>query len=91
LKRFVYGGTMESMRDAWTDERLDDLNQRVAELSRRTDEGFREMRAEFAAARVEFAAVRQEIGAVQRLMIQLAGGIIAAQLAGFVALAAALS
>ena len=54
---------MEAMREAWTDERLDDLNDRVGELSRRMDEGFRE--------------VRSGIAALQRLMIQLSGGIVA--------------
>ena len=77
LKRFVYGGIMESMREAWTDERLDDLNDRVGELSRRMDEGFRE--------------VREEISGLHRLILQVGGGIIAAQMAGFLGLAAALS
>lgn len=40
LKRFVYGGIMEAMREAWTDERLDELNERVGDLSRRVDAGF---------------------------------------------------
>jgi hypothetical protein len=41
LKLFVYGGTiMDAMREAWTDERLDDLNDRVGELGRRMDDGF---------------------------------------------------
>ncbi len=31
---------MEAMRDAWTDGRLDDLNERVGEIARRMDEGF---------------------------------------------------
>jgi hypothetical protein len=31
---------MDAMRDAWTDGRLDDLNQRVGDLGRRMDEGF---------------------------------------------------
>ena len=76
-KCFVYGAIMESMREAWTDERLDDLNGRVGELGRRMDEGFKELRV--------------EMSALQRLMIQLTAGIIAAQLAGFLGLAAALS
>jgi len=50
---------MEAVRDAWTDERLDDLNHRV-------DEGFKEVQAEFRILRLEmrteFAAVRSEIG-----------------------------
>ena len=37
---------MEAMRDAWTDERLDDLNQRV-------DSGFKEISREFRALRLE--------------------------------------
>ncbi|HWO83370.1 MAG TPA: hypothetical protein VNM38_06230 [Solirubrobacterales bacterium] len=45
-------------REAWTDERLDDLNQRV-------DEGFKETREEFRALRGEmkgeFQALRGEM------------------------------
>jgi hypothetical protein len=41
LKCFVYAGRIvDAMREAWTDERLDDLNERVGELGRRMDEGF---------------------------------------------------
>jgi len=43
---------MSPVREAWTDERLDDLNHRV-------DEGFRDMRE-------EFRAVRGEMGAMYR-------------------------
>jgi hypothetical protein len=31
---------VDAMREAWTDERLDDLNERVTELGRRMDDGF---------------------------------------------------
>jgi hypothetical protein len=41
---------MDSVRDAWTDERLDDLNKKV-------DDGFREMREEFRALRGEMNAM----------------------------------
>jgi hypothetical protein len=41
---------MDFVREAWTDERLDDLNHRV-------DEGFREMREEFRAVRGEMSAM----------------------------------
>jgi hypothetical protein len=41
---------MDSVREAWTDERLDDLNHRV-------DEGFREMREEFRVVRGEMSAM----------------------------------
>jgi hypothetical protein len=72
---------MEAMaREAWTDERLDDLNQRV-------DNGFDEMRGEFRAFRAEmkseFQAVRTEIGAVNRSLMQLTWGLIGAMLIGF--------
>ncbi len=57
------------MRDAWTDERLDDLNHRVDsgfEAIGREFQGLRlEMRTEFTAVRsemtTEFAAVRSEM------------------------------
>ena len=62
---------MEAMRDAWTDPRLDDLNQRVDSGFNETSREFQalrlEMRAEFAAVRsemrAEFAAVRSEAAA----------------------------
>ncbi len=61
---------MEAMREAWTDERLDDLNHRVdsgfKEVSREFQALRLEMRTEFAAVRsemaTEFAAVRSEMG-----------------------------
>lgn len=73
------------MRDAWTDERLDDLNQRVGELSRRIDEGFNALRSE---SRAEFASARAEIASLQRLMIQVGGGIIGTMAVGFLGLIA---
>jgi hypothetical protein len=62
---------MEAVRDAWTDPRLDDLNQRVdggfREVSREFQALRLEMRTEFAAVRsemaIEFAAVRSEMTA----------------------------
>ena len=60
---------MESVREAWTDERLDDLNHRV-------DDGFKEMRTEFRALLVgtqsEFQAVRAEMGANHRTLVHVA-------------------
>jgi hypothetical protein len=49
---------MEAVRDAWTDERLDDLNHRV-------DGGFKEVTREFQALRLE---MRTEFGAVRSEM-----------------------
>lgn len=60
---------MESMRESWTDERLDDLNAKVDRGFDRLDADMRlqrvETRTEFAAlrgeTRTEFAAVRSEM------------------------------
>jgi hypothetical protein len=67
-------------REAWTDERLDDLNTKV-------DEGFREMRNEFRAIRGEnageFQAVRGEMQALHRTaMVVMVSGF-ATMLVGF--------
>jgi hypothetical protein len=71
---------MEAVRDAWTDDRLDDLNHRV-------DEGFKEMREEFRAIRLEskteFAAVRSEMAAMNRTMLQIVVGGFGVMLVGF--------
>jgi chromosome segregation ATPase len=54
-------------REAWTDERLDDLNERVASIDRRMETGFAELRAELKESRAEmhaeFQAVRSEMHA----------------------------
>lgn len=53
--------------DAWTDERLDDLNARVVGIDQRMEAGFKEIRGEFKAVRTEmraeFIAVRSEMRA----------------------------
>jgi HAMP domain-containing protein len=54
---------MESMaREAWTDERLDDLTHRVDEGFNRNEREFQAVRLEM---RTEFAAVRTEIGSLR--------------------------
>ncbi len=85
-------------RDAWTDERLDDLNKRV-------DEGFNEMREEFRATRqemqIEFGAIRTEIkseigglrgevAAMQRSFNQIFAGLIGTMFVGFLGVIAAI-
>jgi hypothetical protein len=89
LKLFVYAGNIvETMRDAWTDARLDDLNARVGEISRRMDDGFNQTHADIRSLRAE---TRTEIAALHRLMLQVGAGIVAAQMAGVLGLFAALS
>jgi len=60
---------MESMRKAWTDERLDDLNKRV-------DEGFSRIDA-------DIRALRAEVGGLQRTMAQGFIALSAVMVAGF--------
>lgn len=69
-------------RDSWTDERLDDLNDRVDSLERRMDTGFGEMRE-------EFRAVRAEIASNQRTLVQIGAGIWVTSLVGFLGIVAA--
>ena len=65
-------------REAWTDERLDDLNHRA-------DEGFREMRTEFRAVRSEMST---QFAAQHRTMVQLFGGMFATMVVGFLGVVA---
>ena len=69
-------------REAWTDQRLDDLNERVASIDRRMEAGFGEMRTEFRAIRTEmcseFQAVRNEMASMHRTLAQtMVGGFVA--------------
>jgi hypothetical protein len=82
---------MPSMREAWTDERLDDLNDRVADMGRRMDEGFHRVHEDFGSLRTDVDAkidslrgeMRSEIGGLHRLIIQVGGGMIVTMVAGF--------
>jgi hypothetical protein len=58
------------MRQSWTDERLDDLNNRVDDGFRRVDAALRALNARF--------------DALQRTMLQIGGGVIVA-LVGLIA------
>lgn len=63
-------------REAWTDSRLDDLNERVGRFERRVDAGFAEMRQ-------EFVAVRAEMAAMHRSLVQLMVGGFVTMAVGF--------
>jgi hypothetical protein len=81
-------------REAWTDERLDDLNARVESIDRRMEAGFKEMREEFRAVRgemkSEFQAVRAEtatqVAMLNQTMYRLFGGMIVTWIVGIVAI-----
>jgi tetrahydromethanopterin S-methyltransferase subunit G len=74
---------MEAARTSWTDERLDDLNQRVESGFARVDADLRELRGEMAR---RFDHVEARFDALQRLMIQLTGGMMTGILATLVTL-----
>lgn len=51
------------MREAWTDERLDDLNITVREIRSDVRAEFHELRAEMGALRTEMHEMRRELNA----------------------------
>ena len=63
---------MQTMRESWTDERLDDLNAKV-------DRGFEKMERRFDRIDEKFDRIDEKFEAMYRLMLMLGGG-------GFVAL-----
>jgi hypothetical protein len=83
---------IESMRESWTDKRLDDLNDKVDRGFERVDADLRlqrvETRTEFTALRGEmksgFERVDERFEALHRLLIQI-GSVIFAALIGLIA------
>jgi hypothetical protein len=75
---------MEAMREAWTDERLDDLANRV-------DKGFEGVDARFERVEGDIRSLRSEMNnrfdSVQRSMMQAVVAISVGMLAGFGGLA----
>lgn len=79
---------MELMREAWSDDRLDDLNRRVENGFNRVDTDIRELRSEmnsrFDRVDARFDAIDKRFDAMQRLMIQ-GGAVVIAALIGLIA------
>ena len=73
---------MQTMRDKWTDERLDDLNAKVDRGFERLDAEMRELRAEMRELRGEMQALRAEMNArfdaMNRTMLWFAGALVIA-------------
>jgi phosphosulfolactate synthase (CoM biosynthesis protein A) len=74
---------MERMREKWTDERLDDLNQHLSGGFDRLDAELRDVRADLGAVRSE---MNSRFEATQHLILQVGGGIVATMAIGFVSL-----
>lgn len=94
---------MGTVRESWTDERLDDLKEAVGDLGRRMDSGFaegrmelrheaallrREMKEEFQAVDARFDTMQGSFDALQRTIIQVGGGMAAAFFAALIGLIA---
>lgn len=94
---------METVRESWTDERLDDLKEDVSDLARRMDAGFAESRMElrheagsirkemkegFQAVDARFNSIDVRFDALQRTIIQVGGGMAAAFFAALIGLIA---
>ncbi len=74
---------MEAVRDKWTDERLDDLNDRVGKGFDRLDNDIREVRSEVAGVRGE---MNRRFEATHRLIIQVGAGLFGTMVIGFLSL-----
>jgi hypothetical protein len=70
---------MEAVRDKWTDERLDDLNERVGKGFDRLDADMREVRS-------ELAGMNKRFETTHRLIIQVGGGLFGTMVIGFLSL-----
>lgn len=83
---------MYKMREAWTDERMDDfrdeVNRRFDDVDKRfdkVDEEFRDLRSEM---NTRFDRIDARFDGLQRTMLQIAGGTVGTLIAGFAAVVA---
>jgi hypothetical protein len=74
---------MEAVRDKWTDERLDDMNERMGKGFDRLDKDIREVRSEVAGIRGE---MNSRFEATHRLIIQVGAGLFGTMVIGFLSL-----
>jgi hypothetical protein len=78
------------MREAWTDDRLDDLANRMDRGFDRVDTDIRELRAEmanrFEGVDHRFEAIDSQLYSIQRTMVQAAIAMTATFITGFAAL-----
>jgi chaperonin cofactor prefoldin len=79
---------MQTMRESWTDERLDDLNEKVDRGFDRVDARFEQVDRRFERVDERFdalgAQINERFDAMQRTMIQSAAVVVAA-LSGVIA------
>jgi tetrahydromethanopterin S-methyltransferase subunit G len=75
---------MQTMRDRWTDERLDDLNEKVDRGFALMERRFERVDERFDRIDERFERVDERFEALHRLMLQL-GGVVIAALIGLIA------
>jgi chromosome segregation ATPase len=82
---------MQTMRESWTDERLDDLNERVSDGFQQVDKRFEQIDKRFERVEDEIKDLRKEMNArfdsMQRSMMQAVVALSVGMLAGFGGLA----
>jgi hypothetical protein len=69
---------METMRESWTDARLDDMKQGMEAGFKRVDEDIKGLRTE----------MNQRFDGLNRTLLQISGGVVATLIAGFMGLIA---
>jgi hypothetical protein len=79
---------MEAMRESWTGERLDHLNQRVDEGFRQVDERFRQVDERFGRLEARFEKVDDRLYAIQRMLAQYSIGLTVTMALGFLSVLA---
>jgi len=93
----LYSGTMETVRESWTDERLDEFGKRIDERFDRVDERFDEVERRFEQVDKQFEQVDKRLDrladgleSVQRAIVFGAITMSTAFVAGLIALATGL-
>jgi len=76
---------MQAVREKWTDECLDDLNQRVSDGFARVDQDIRDLRTEMSSG---FAAMDARFDSLYKLLLRATGATIAVFVTTGVALVA---
>ncbi len=80
---------MHLMRESWTDERLDDLNDKVDRGFAKMEQRFEQMERRFEQMERRFERIDERFEALYRLLVQCMLGLMAVLVGGFATLLAA--
>ena len=70
-----YGESMETMRQSWTDDRLDDMSDRIDQRFDQVDQRFDRLETDVTALRTE---MNTRFDSLNRTLLQVGGGVIVA-------------